>query len=261
MKPGSVVLMYHGVGSPARFGEERYTVSERAFADQLAILGRTGRVASLESLLDGSAPPGAIVLTFDDGERSVVSGALPRMQEHGLVGAVFVTTGWIGTEGYLTAEELVLLERQGWTVGSHGVTHRFLSDLDDHQLEQELVQSRETLHRLQGRTPRQRDISLPGGRRSVRVVQAVRRAGYRSLCTSLIGTNPIPPPDPYRIQRVTVQRGLDLSTFRRLIEGERPLYLRLQARQQALDLAKRALGNERYQRLRGVLLGLGSRFR
>jgi peptidoglycan/xylan/chitin deacetylase (PgdA/CDA1 family) len=260
MKPGSVVLMYHGVGSPARFGEERYTVSEQSFTEQLAILARTGRVTSLVSLLDGSARPGAIVLTFDDGEQSVVTRALPRMQEHGLAGTLFVTTGWIGTEGYLGAEELTLLEEQGWTVGSHGATHRFLSDLDDHQLEQELVQSRETLSRLLG-AHRQWDISLPGGRRSARVVVAARRAGYRSLCTSLLGTNPIPPPDPYRIQRVTVQRHLDPATFRRLIDGERRLYLRLQARQQALDLAKRALGNERYQRLRSALLEIGARFR
>lgn len=250
--------MYHGVGAPARFGEEHYTLTEEAFDRQLALIERESRVVPFESFLDGSAPAGASVLTFDDGERSVVTKALPLLKARGMVGALFVTTGWIGTESYVTAEEVGLLAEEGWTVGTHGVTHRYLSDLDALELRRELEESRESLARILGRAPEH--TSLPGGRVSRAVVEAARRAGYRSLCTSVVGRNPSPP-DPWRIRRMMVIRPWGEQQLGRIVRGDRLFYLEIQARQAALGAAKRALGNRRYERLRALAFGALARAR
>jgi len=253
------VLMYHGVGQPAPHGEAHYTFAEETFADHLDRLARAGGVVPYEALLRGSAPAGAFVLTFDDGERSVVERALPLMRARGMVGTLFVTTGWIGAEGYVDAEQIRALDREGWTLGTHGVTHRFLSDLDPRAIREELEGSRSALARVLGRPPL--DASLPGGRVDRRVVEAARRAGYRSLSTSLVGTNPVPPPDPLRIRRTMMIRSFGPETLQRVVAADRLFYLKLQARQAALGLAKRAVGNRRYELARGAAFRLLRRFR
>ncbi len=244
---GSAVLMYHGVGeSAAPHAELHYTVSEAAFAEQIASLAGL-EVCSLPQLLDGRARAGSVVLSFDDGERSVVERALPILERAGHTATVYVTTGWIGTPGYLEAGELRLLAERGWTIGAHGVTHRYLSDLGDAELAQELEGARAELARVLGAPPDH--LSLPGGRADGRVLAAARRAGYRSLATSRIGVNPSPP-DLFGIRRVMVLRGWAAARVRAFAAGEPRAYLSLQARQGALDLAKRALGNQRYERVR-----------
>jgi peptidoglycan/xylan/chitin deacetylase (PgdA/CDA1 family) len=247
---GIVVLMYHGIGTPASEGEVRYTVTEEAFAAQVDLLG--GRAAlSYPELLEGRSRPGSVVLTFDDGEQSVLTHALPFLRSRGITATIFVTTGWIGREGYLDADGLRRLSGEGWTIGSHGVTHRFLSDLSAIELQEEVVRSRETLARILGDPPDH--LSLPGGRINPGVVEAVRRAGYRSLATSEIGVNP-PVVDRFAVRRMMVLRPWDLPVFYRIVDGDARIYLQLQARQGLLDWTKRALGNTRYQALRARAL-------
>jgi peptidoglycan/xylan/chitin deacetylase (PgdA/CDA1 family) len=248
--------MYHGVGQATSRGEEYYTVSEEAFAAQVAAL--RGRVASYAELLKGRAAPGSIVLTFDDGERSVYTHAFPLLREQGLSATVFVTTAWIDAEGYLSADEIVALRDAGWIIGAHGVTHRFLSDLPDAELHEELAASRDALRTILGEPVAH--MSLPGGRESPRVLAAVRAAGYRSLCTSRMGLTPARC-DPYRVRRMMVVRPYDLRRFRRIIDGDLRLYFAMRARDELLGAAKRLLGNDRYVALRLRAFALAERLR
>lgn len=253
IRPGVPVLMYHGVGDrPAARGELRYTVAEQHFSAQAAWLARHRRVIDLDALLQGRGRPGDVVITFDDGEQSVAELGLPLLRRHGLSATVYVTTGWIGRPGYLSADELRELHRAGWTIGGHGVTHRYLSDLSDAELRGELFESRQQLAEVLGEEPAH--MSLPGGRADPRVVREVERAGWRSLGLSLVGLNPRHP-DPYALRRTMVLRSFPRATFEALAGGQRRAHARLRLRQLALDSAKRALGNGGYDRLRATLLG------
>lgn len=244
---GTAVLMYHGIGDePAPHAELHYTVAEADFAAQIEELARL-EVVPLPHFLDGRSRPGSVVITFDDGERSVLERALPIMERHGLRGTVYVTSGWIDSPGYLRTEELRQLAERGWTIGAHGVTHRYLSDLADAELAHELEGAREDLRRILGVAPDH--LSLPGGRADRRVIVAADRAGYRSLATSRIGLNPSPP-DLFGIRRVMVLRGWSPARVLRFAEGDTRAYLSLMGRQGALELAKRTLGNRRYEALR-----------
>ena len=244
--------MYHGVGdSVSRGGELRYTVSEESFSRQVAILAAERRVISYPDLLAGRGGVGAAVVTFDDGEKSVITHALPVMRQAGLSGTVFMTTGWIGSEGYLDPEDLRALEQEGWTVGTHGVTHRYLSDLDDPSINDELVQSRDALTLILGHAPRH--MSLPGGRADARVARAVRQAGYQSQATSVMGRADTPP-NPFAVPRMMVLRHHGDDLFRLLAAGDQALLLKLRLRQGILDGAKRVMGNRGYDLLRGVAI-------
>jgi peptidoglycan/xylan/chitin deacetylase (PgdA/CDA1 family) len=257
-RAGSVVLMYHGIDRPARHGEVHYTVERERFARQLDLLQGTGRVVSFEALLSGRAAAGSVALTFDDGERSVVQLALPLMQARGLTGALFMTSDWIGSEGYLSADELRALQGQGWTVGAHGATHRYLSDLSDPALSEELARSRDALVGVLDRDASPLHMSLPGGRADHRVVEAVKRAGFGSLSTSEVGRNAAQP-DRFSVRRTMVLGGWGLRTLQRAAAGDPRFYLPLRGRQALLGAAKRALGNRTYDRLRGLAFELRER--
>jgi peptidoglycan/xylan/chitin deacetylase (PgdA/CDA1 family) len=250
----AVVLMYHGLSAPGRFGEAHYTVSPHALEALLGSVLETRPVADLPALLDGTAPSGSVVFTFDDGEASVASEALPIFQARGVRATVFVTTDWIGTEGYLGPEEISRLVDAGWTVGSHGATHRFLSDLTDLEVRDELYRSRDALAEVLGELPEHG--SLPGGRGDARVVRAARRAGYRSLATSTPGRNRLPLPCPFAIRRTLVLGAWSPKRVLRLALGEPLPHLALVARQALLGSAKRLVGNERYRLLRSRAFAL-----
>ena len=247
--------MYHGIGAPPpRVADEgHYNVERAELERQLEVL-TSRRVISLDAMLGGER---GVVLTFDDGERSVLLEAAPLLERRRLPAVLYVTSGLLGSPGYLAPEEVVKAAAAGLTIGAHGHTHRFLSDLPDAELEDELVRSRETLTRLGGVPVAH--MSLPGGRGDARVAAAARRAGFRTVATSRAGLASIRQ-DAYDIPRMPVNRGIPPGRFASLCDGSLSLYAPAIARERALRLAKRALGNDRYVALRGAarrLLGRG----
>ena len=85
------VLAYHGVDHPERF------------AQQLDYLRRTAHPVTLEEVAAAARggpglPERAVLLTFDDGERSVLEAGLPLLRERGMPAAAFVVAGLLGTD-------------------------------------------------------------------------------------------------------------------------------------------------------------------
>lgn len=109
-----------------------------------------------------------VALTFDDGFQSFAAIAAPLLEEHGLPGALFVSTERVGgTNAWDTPTEtnrfpvLPLLDwdgiatvaERGVSIGSHGRTHRRLTSLDDSAVIEELEGSFEDLRRELGVVP------------------------------------------------------------------------------------------------------------
>ena len=94
------------------------------FAAQMGALRQSGRpvlaVAELAArLADGTAPKGAVAVTFDDGYLDNLDTAVPILERHEVPATVFVTTSAVGGDGSLWWDELgdLLL-----TPGSPGVS-------------------------------------------------------------------------------------------------------------------------------------------
>ena len=97
-----------------------------------------------------------IVCTFDDGYKGVLENALPSMKRYGFTATVYVCTEYIGKYNdwnykdrqrriHLDYAELHALAREGWEIGSHGVTHRSLLRLSDEEVIYELSHSKQIL--------------------------------------------------------------------------------------------------------------------
>ena len=119
-----------------------------------------------------------MAVTFDDGHASVLDQALPMLARHGFVGTVFPRLDVLGSPGSLSQPGLEALVAAGWEVGSHTLTHRNLTTLDDAELERELAGSKRELEALLGRPCR--SIAYPRGDADERVLAAAAAAGYEA---------------------------------------------------------------------------------
>src|SRR5678816_659529 len=149
---GIPILMYHEVGSREAL-TERYTVPTENFREQLRYLRDKGyRTLLLRQYYDlmMAGDPGAgdkkVVITFDDNNLCHFSTSTPILIEFGFQATFFVVSGFVNMQSdMLTAEQLLEMQRAGMSIESHSHTHRFLSDLNDAEMHEELQNSRRIL--------------------------------------------------------------------------------------------------------------------
>lgn len=245
-------LMYHEIERPGRPMHDpapsytRYVVREADFAQQLdRILALGLRGIGVEAARQSREP--AVILTFDDGCATDEIVAAPLLGERGFGATFYVTTGFTGQRGYMDAAALRRLIAGGFEIGSHGASHRFLTELPDSELRRELVESRERLADWVGRPVVH--LSCPGGRCDPRVRDAAVEAGYTSIATSRPGVNQ---PGALEILRTAITRDMPVDGVAAIClnRGQGPRRFRAAV----LDLLKRTLGSSAYERIRGRLL-------
>lgn len=249
--PRLPVLLYHALSDGP--DPEHYTIDAARFRRHLEAIAGAGRVGvSLARVLAG-APSDAgrspVVLTFDDGDRSNRTRALPILEEMGFSATFFITTGRTGTGvPWLDWDEVAALAGAGMDVQAHGHTHRFLDALSGAEEREEMEAPIRLLDRHLGAAPR--TLSLPGGRYTRRTLAAAGRAGYVAVCTS--EPDFAAPQGGARLPclgRFVVHQGLSDGALERIIAGDAAYAARAARAYRVKRLAKRVLGDALYHRL------------
>ncbi|MFH0852737.1 MAG: polysaccharide deacetylase family protein [bacterium] len=96
-------------------------------------------------MANASQPEAMITFTFDDGARPIYDNALPILAERGMRAVFFGETGPLnaGESWVITWDEVRKLQNvYGWEIGSHSITHPYLTQVTDEQLTQELQGSK-----------------------------------------------------------------------------------------------------------------------
>lgn len=138
-------------------------------------------------------------LSFDDGHPTWRDVVLPILHELGVPATFFLTADTLGRQGGdLTWQDCRDITSAGFAFGSHTISHRRLSDLDDGGAAREIYGSKAEIEDRLG--VEVRDFAAPYGRPGVdfldRDVRLAREAGYRSFATTLrspmrIGDSPM----------------------------------------------------------------------
>jgi len=258
-KPRVRVLTYHRCGARAR---DPFCVSAEMFEAQMRLLSQQRRavsLADLEAFLAGdkSLPEGAVLVTVDDGCRSVLTEMLPVWRRCGVPAVVYVNPGLIGahesqpahalatrpeqgpqdlsgqtapaaacvrtdaaaSEPLMTWDELGTLVEAGLTIGSHGLTHRSLGRMSEQEAREEAVCSRELIERRLG--VEVRSFAYPFGTRadfSPATRRVLAEAGYTTAMTSQHGAI-TPDEAALELPRIKVEGGEGLWMFRLLCCG------------------------------------------
>jgi peptidoglycan/xylan/chitin deacetylase (PgdA/CDA1 family) len=215
-----LVLCYHAVsdGWP-----DALAVSPSAFERQIRYVLRRGfrPIAAADAV---SGRPGVHV-TFDDAFCSVLP-ALDVLERLGVRATVFACTSFAESGRALLIPELRrraqgfereletmnwdalrAIDKRGFEVGSHTVSHAHLPRLSDADLRRELHDSRERISYELGRACR--FVAYPFGESNERVHRAAADAGY----TGGFALRRDGPLNPHAMARVDIYRGDGLARF------------------------------------------------
>jgi len=181
-KPRSIVICYHKVtkNDIENFGKQmRYLVKNFEVV----------KLARIKTAMN--RPNHVIAVTFDDGFKSIVENALPILKKYDVPAAMFIPTGnlnhqpkWFmdkecthGNEIVMDEHQIAELDKEGFEILSHTVSHPLLTKVDDSRLQAELLCSKQKLEKIVGH--KVLSISYPHGTCDSRVYQAAKDAGYK----------------------------------------------------------------------------------
>lgn len=82
-----------------------------------------------------------VVIAFDDGFNSVFTNAYPILSSNNQRASVFVITGRVGNEYYMSMFKLKVLKTDGWDICNHTRSHKRLTEMAKAEMEKEIDES------------------------------------------------------------------------------------------------------------------------
>ena len=213
---GLPILTYHHVGPRPRGARLKgLYVSPRLFEKQvLELKSASFQTTGLETLPAQRNELRRISLTFDDGFRDVFEHALPVLTRNGFQAILYLVSGRIGgtNEWQQRAGDVaepLMDEAQvrdwlaaGQHIGSHTVTHPWLTRISTEAAREEIAASRKVLQDCFGVAVEH--FCYPYGDWNERVRDLVTEAGYQTACTTKTGINSAGQ-SPFELQRFTAR--------------------------------------------------------
>jgi peptidoglycan/xylan/chitin deacetylase (PgdA/CDA1 family) len=228
----------------------KFVVTAADFETHMRRIASEGWIArGVASWLQQPADRPEVVVTFDDGAATDLLNAAPILQELGFGATFYLTVGFLGKPGFLTTSQARTLAGLGLEVGSHSMTHSFLTDLSEREIRHELLDSRHRLEDICGVPVL--SFSCPGGHVTKRAVEIAREAGYTSLTTSKVQRNQRGG-SAFSLGRVAITSGAAPDDVWRAVKWEG--MARQQLRSVVLTTARDVLGNSLYYALRRGLV-------
>jgi len=212
---GNPILTYHKVGPrPMRVRLKGLYVSAALFRRQLAELKAAGfRNGSLRDC-SGPVKPRQIVLTFDDGYVNVLQHTIGALAQTHFNAIQFLPVNFLGksnewdvafgeaSEPIMDASQVRDWLAAGHDIGSHTLTHPFLTRLEADQAREEIVASKKKLEDLFGRPIEH--FCYPYGDWTSVVRDWVMEAGYCTASTTDFGVN-TSETSSYALKRITAR--------------------------------------------------------
>jgi peptidoglycan/xylan/chitin deacetylase (PgdA/CDA1 family) len=236
-------LTYHGIGN----AQNQYTISEQTLRAQLGFLREEGYTAEgfegLHHRLSSGQdlPVRYVVLSFDDGYTSAMLAA-DCLDEYGFTATFFLTRDRCQSKpGFIRLHQIRQLRQRGFSLGTHGTTHRKLTRIPEWECRDELAQSRAWLEDVIAGPVH--FTAVPGGFINALVMRLAAEQNYRMIATCRECMNSVPRSQQglQAINRVNVRSHFSATGFRSIVEGNPSFYWRRQMRSAALWLPKQLL--------------------
>lgn len=212
---GVPVLMYHKIAAPPRGARLRgLYVRPEQFERQLAELRQAGFEACPPAAARENHGARRVTLTFDDGFRNVWEHALEPLAAHRFTAIQFLVANCIGRlnqwevregevrEPLMDAAQVRDWLRAGHRIGSHSLSHPYLTRVSRRDAREEITASKKKLEDAFGVTVE--DFCYPYGHWNETVRDIVIEAGYRTACAADFGIN-TPAVSAFSLRRIIVR--------------------------------------------------------
>lgn len=255
----TLFLLYHDLDSAEYPSEKKDLATQETvarlseFEGHMAFLAENGwNVISMNLFFakqkQGKVTDKDIVLTFDDGHISNYRLAFPILQKYGFHATFFMIADRIGTPYHMGNADLQELAGAGMEIGSHGLTHTYLPELSQTEIESELAESKTIIEKVVKQPVA--SFAYPGGHYNCNVLKCLRDSGYKYGASCIVGWNSSKT-DLLLLRRVEIRRGTSTADFERSISVSNILFY--QVIDNLKSGIKKMVGLERYKSLRQKL--------
>ncbi len=211
------ILMYHEVNYEVHNSLYLSVDNFKAHLDYFEKAGITP--ISMKQLTDHwqkktPLPEKPIVLTFDDGYRSMYTIVYPLLLERGWSGTFYCISGNCESAEHLTEEMIKEMADGGMEIGSHTVSHANLKELSGDALQNETASSKAALEDITGKAVTQ--FSFPYGKVSNAARNEVKNAGYACAVTTEWGfatSNQL----PYKLKRLSIDSEITAARLKSIL--------------------------------------------
>ena len=217
------ILCYHQFVEGS-ISKSAMQVSERTFEKQMAYLSANGfqviPFSRLSGFLDGSQsiPPKSVVISIDDGYKSVYQTAFPILKKYSYPATLFLYTDFVGGGAALNWSQIREMQDSGLiNVESHSRTHSSLvrrqnESLADYQarISDEIVAPELLIKQRMNKGLKH--YAYPFGDTSALVVDSLQERSYRLAATVQRGSNAAFAP-PLLLKRNMIYAGDDMRVF------------------------------------------------
>jgi peptidoglycan/xylan/chitin deacetylase (PgdA/CDA1 family) len=224
------ILCYHQFTNEDTAGHA-LEITARAFEQQMQYLLDNNFLvltfSDIEKILSEHQPipDKAVVITVDDGYRSVYDVAWPLLKKYEIPATLFIYTDFIGGGKALSWQQLQAMSDSGLIeVQSHGKSHISLSrqpqdksarDYAD-RIQREIDGSDRAFRKHLGASPQY--MSYPYGNSSKTASELYQGAGYELAATVTRGDNTVYS-DRYLLHRTMIYESHNLSDFAKFVRG------------------------------------------
>lgn len=207
-----VVLCYHGISDE----DWRFSVSPEEFKRQIKYMLSHYQPITLNDLYSYLSKGKKIekpsfILTFDDGYKNIIKTRQFLSDRH-ITPAVFVLgspqkINWksIGRKIHLLSnKDIKSLQKSGWEIGFHGMSHTSLTELNEGQLKKEITSQYKYFAFAKGKYPK-------------KIAYILKKVGYKMALTmddGIISINT----NLFTIPRIGVDRTHNFSEFKAIVQ-------------------------------------------
>lgn len=228
------ILLYHRVNDELK---DSVTVGVKQFEEQMKFVSTNYKVCTVDDIISRRVRPSkrpVVALTFDDGYLDNYTNAAPILRRYGLPCAFFVSTGIIGTTRAfphdreklgrcipaMSWDQVRELHQEGFTIGSHTVSHVNLAQVTDDVAHDELSTSRTALQDIL----KIKDVTIayPYGKRSDITpsrLASIQELGYVACFSGCGGVNYMDSLDRFDLKRMNVDFRFTLQALKARING------------------------------------------
>lgn len=228
------ILMYHSVDKRCADAYRRWMVLPDEFDRHMEYLSSNDYSPIPVSTLAAfhkrgeKPPPRTVAITFDDGLRDFLTGAMPILQRYNFPATLYVVSGcvgqtshWLGPVGeggrpMLSWHELRDISSAGIEVGAHTVSHPQLDILGLAKAEAEIKGSKSALEDQLGQSVR--SFAYPHGYYSRSTRRLVRDAGFTSACRVRHALASMTE-DLYALSRIIMTSSIGVDDLHELLSG------------------------------------------
>jgi peptidoglycan/xylan/chitin deacetylase (PgdA/CDA1 family) len=254
-----LILAYHAIHS------DRLGIKTNA-ADKVNSIREADFMLQLECLRDNKVPVVAladvlnnavendfsVAITFDDGFETDYLVAYPLLMAFGFKASFFPCFLNMPPDSKRW-EQVKEMRKNGYEIGAHGVSHRYLDDLDENEQFYEMEYPKKSIEEKIGYPVEY--FSCPGGRYTKRIAGLAKKAGYKFILSTRTRVN-YPSNYPFVLDRWSIKSSTTINEFQKMVTNDPFCMAKNTFRSGAVKLGMKILGNTASMKIYRMINGI-----